>query len=145
MATGINLQAHQILTDGVPFFLQGDHGMKYAYASKTGHVEKIVQKLGLADAIKITDGTETVEDDYILFTYTTGKGKTPKQVEEFLSHNKNIQAVVGSGSRSKSHVDTFNFAADNIGKQYNVPVLARLDGTGTDEEIDLLKDAIETL
>ena len=52
-------------------------GMKYAYASKTGHVEKIVRKLGLADALKIIDGTETVDEDYILFTYTTGKG-TPK-------------------------------------------------------------------
>ena len=35
------------------------HGMKYVYASKTGHVEKIVQKLGLVDALKITDGTGT--------------------------------------------------------------------------------------
>ena len=77
VAACVNLQAHRILTDGVPFFLQGDHGMKYAYASKTGHVEKIVRKLGLADALKIIDGTETVDEDYILFTYTTGKG-TPK-------------------------------------------------------------------
>ena len=119
--------------------------MKYAYASKTGHVEKIVRKLGLADALRITDGTETIDGEFVIFTYTTGKGKVPKQVEAFLSHNAGVQAVVGSGSRAKSHADTFNFAADTIGTQYNVPVLARLDGTGTDAEIDLLNDAIETL
>ena len=115
--------------------------MKYVYASKTGHVEKIVNTLGL-DALKIVDGSENVDGDFIIFTYTTGKGKTPKPVEKFLENNTAVKAVVGSGSTAKSHVETFNFAAENISKTYNVPILAKLNGAGTDEDISALKTAL---
>ena len=42
--------------------------MKVVYASRTGNVESIISKLGIEDALKIEDGSETVEEDYILFT-----------------------------------------------------------------------------
>ncbi len=92
-----------------------------AYASRTGHVEKIVRILGLADCVKIETGTETVDAPYVLFTYTTGKGKTPKAVEAFLAANPGVAAVVGSGSTAKSHIETFNFAAENVSRAYHVP------------------------
>ena len=44
--------------------------MKVVYASRTGNVESIISKLGIEDALKVEDGSETVEEDYILFTYT---------------------------------------------------------------------------
>ena len=43
--------------------------MKYVYASRMGKTEKLIGKLAL-DAMKIENGTETAEGDYILFTYT---------------------------------------------------------------------------
>ena len=119
--------------------------MNIAYASKTGHVEKIVTKLGLTDALKIADGTEKMEAPYVIFTYTTGKGKTPKPVEAFLAANPGVVAVVGSGSTAKSHIETFNFAAENISKAYNVPILAKVDGIGTDEDMALIKAELEKL
>lgn len=118
--------------------------MKYVYASKTGHVEKIIGKLGL-EAMKITDGSEKTDGDFIIFTYTIGLGKTPKAVELFLENNKGVKAVVGSGSNSFLHKNTFNFAAENISKRYNVPILAKLNGVGTDEEIAALKAEIEKM
>ena len=118
--------------------------MKYAYASKTGHTEKIVGKLGL-DALKIIDGTEKIDGDYVIFTYTCGKGKTPKPVEKFLENNPGVRAVVGSGSNAKSHAETFNFAADNIAAAYNVPVIAKVNGAGTDEDIELIKAELAKL
>ena len=51
--------------------------MKVVYASRTGNVESIISKLGIEDALKIEDGSETVEEDYILFTYTDGFGDVP--------------------------------------------------------------------
>ena len=42
--------------------------MKVVYASRTGNVESIISKLGIEDALKVEDGSETVEEDYILFT-----------------------------------------------------------------------------
>ncbi len=117
--------------------------IKAAYASKTGHVEKIIGKLGLSDTLKIIDGTEKIEGNYVIFTYTTGKGKTPKPVEAFLAANPGVTAVVGSGSTSKSHVETFNFAAENISKAYNVPIIAKVDGVGTDEDMAHIKAELE--
>lgn len=119
--------------------------IQVAYASRTGHVEKIVSKLGLTNALKIVDGTEKLEEDYVIFTYTTGKGKTPKQVEAFLATNPGVKAVVGSGSTAKNHIETFNFAAENISKAYGVPVIAKLDGVGTDEDIALIKAELEKM
>ena len=116
-----------------------------AYASRTGHVEKIVATLGLTDALRIVDGTEKLEGEYVIFTFTTGKGKTPKQVEAFLAANPGVKAVVGSGSRAKSHIETFNFAAENISKAYGVPILAKLDGVGTGEELTQLRMELEKL
>jgi len=119
--------------------------MNFAYASKTGHVEKIVNKLGLNDALKIIDGTEKIEAPYVIFTYTTGKGKTPKPVESFLAANPGVAAVVGSGSTAKSHIETFNFAAENISKVYSVPILAKVDGAGTNEDMASIKENLENL
>ena len=119
--------------------------IKVAYASKTRHVEKIVGKLGLSDALKITDGSEKIEGSYVIFTYTTGRGKTPKPVEAFLAANPGVVAVVGSGSTAKSHIETFNFAAENISKAYNIPIIAKVDGVGTDEDMAHIKEELEKL
>ena len=113
--------------------------IQVAYISKTGHVEKVVSKLGLEKTLKIVDGNEKLDGNYVIFTFTTGKGKTPKQVETFLANNSGVKAVIGSGSKAKSHIETFNFAADNISKAYNVPIIAKLDGAGTDEDIEYIK------
>ena len=59
-------------------------------------------------------GDEKLDGEYVIFTYTTGLGKTPKAVEAFLAANPGVKAVVGSGSSSILHRKTFNFAAENI-------------------------------
>ena len=43
--------------------------MKIVYASRTGNVESIVSQLD-QEALRIDTGSETITDDYILFTYT---------------------------------------------------------------------------
>ncbi|MGT2751097.1 class Ib ribonucleoside-diphosphate reductase assembly flavoprotein NrdI [Streptococcus orisasini] len=117
---------------------------KIVYASRTGHVEKIVNQLGVTDALKIETGEETIDGDYVIFTYSTGQGKTPKLVEQFLAHNPGVKAVVGSGSMAK-HAETFNFGAENIAKAYKVPILAKLDGLGTPQEIEDLAKSLANL
>ena len=71
--------------------------MKYAYASRTGNVESIVNALGL-DATVIESGSETMDDDFILFTYTDGFGDVPMEVESFLMTNgTKLKGVIVSG------------------------------------------------
>lgn len=116
--------------------------MKFLYASRMGHVEALVNALNL-NAEKIVTGEETVNEDYILFTYTDGHGIVPAVVESFLEKNSaNLKGVIASGSMER-HKDTFCWAGDIISKKYGVPCLYKVDGSGTEEDqrkiADLLK------
>ena len=52
--------------------------MKYAFASRTGNVEEIISSLGI-DALRINDGSESIDEPYILFGSLT------------LTHSQNSQ------------------------------------------------------
>ncbi len=112
--------------------------MKYVYASRTGNVESLIQKLGI-DAQAIVDGSETVSDPYILFTYTDGFGDVPAEVESFLLANSmQIQGVVVSGS--KDYGEAYCKAGDVIAEEYSVPCLYKVENDGTDEDVaEILK------
>lgn len=74
--------------------------MKIAYASRTGNVESIVGQMDM-DAVMIQDGSGTVSEPYVLFTYTDGYGEVPQEVETFLMANSmNMKGVVISGDTS---------------------------------------------
>ena len=118
--------------------------MNIVYASRMGHVEGIIKRLGINNALKIVEGSEKMDGEYVLFTYTDGKGIIPKIVESFLQSNPGIKAVVGSGSMER-HADTFNFAAVKISETYGVPLIAKLDMDGTDDDISLIKSELVKL
>ncbi|MCR5527576.1 MAG: class Ib ribonucleoside-diphosphate reductase assembly flavoprotein NrdI [Lachnospiraceae bacterium] len=118
--------------------------MKIVYASRMGHVEGIVKRLGITDALKIVDGTEKIDGDYVIFTYNDGQGMIPKIVEDFLAANPGVKAVVGSGSKER-HAETFNFATDKIAAKYNVPIIAKLDMDGTEDDLKLIKTKLEEM
>lgn len=118
--------------------------MNIVYASRMGHVEGIIKRLGIYNALKIVEGSEKMDGEYVLFTYTDGKGIIPKIVESFLQSNPGIKAVVGSGSLER-HADTFNFAAVKISETYGVPLIAKLDMDGTDDDISLIKSELVKL
>ena len=48
---------------------------------RTGNVESFVEKLGVEDTLKIETGNETVNEPYVLVTFTDGYG----EVREVLS------------------------------------------------------------
>ena len=115
--------------------------MKIVYASRTGNVESIVSQLGV-DALRITDGSESVAEDYIIFTYTDGYGDVPGEVQAFLEGNAaNLKGVVVSGDLA--YGDAYCGAGDAIAEQYNVPVLYKVENAGTDEDIENIKKAIQ--
>ena len=118
--------------------------MKIVYASRNGHVEGIVNRLGIKDAIKIVTGDEKVDDEFVLFTYTDGQGIVPPVVDKFLKANKTIKAVVGSGNSAR-HPTTFNFAVDKIADEFDVPIIARVDGDGTERDLSEIKNCLEKL
>ena len=115
--------------------------MKIVYASRTGNVESIINKLGV-DALRIEDGSESVAEDYIIFTYTDGYGDIPGEVADFLENNSaNVKGVVVSGDTA--YGDAFCGAGDAIAEEYNVPVLYKVENDGTDEDIENAKTLVD--
>lgn len=117
--------------------------MKIVYASRTGNVESIINKLNITDALKIEDGSETIQEDFILITYTDGYGDTPSEVEDFLEHeHSHLKGVIASGDTS--YGEAFCKSGDNISKQYNVPCLYKVENDGTDEDINKIKGILNS-
>lgn len=56
--------------------------MLIAYDSKTGNVKRFINKLKLP-AVQIEEQM-TIEEPYVLITYTTGFGQIPERVSSFL-------------------------------------------------------------
>jgi protein involved in ribonucleotide reduction len=114
--------------------------MKYVYASRTGNVESIIGRLGI-DALRIESGSESVDEPFILFTYTDGYGDIPGEVEDFLLANGDkIQGVVVSGDQG--YGEAFCQAGDKIAETYGCDVLYRVENDGTDEDITKIAEVI---
>ena len=108
---------------------------------KEQEIESIISKLGIEDALKVEDGSETVEEDYILFTYTDGFGDVPYEVDEFLqSQSEHLKGVVVSGDTG--YGEAYCKAGDVIAEQYNVPCLYKVENDGSDEDIEAIKKVI---
>ncbi len=119
--------------------------MKYVYASRTGNVEAIVTNLGL-DALRIEDGTETIDEEYVLFTYTDGAGEVPPEVQDFLAKNGSlIKGVVSSGDADTFGEELFCLSADKISEDYGCPILAKVQLDGTEEDYETIKAALASL
>ncbi|MGN1314996.1 MAG: class Ib ribonucleoside-diphosphate reductase assembly flavoprotein NrdI [Lachnospiraceae bacterium] len=115
--------------------------MNIVYASRNGHVETLINNLGITDALKIVEGTEKVDGDFVIFTYTDGKGILPPKVKTFLQNNPGVKAVVSSGNLER-HPDTYNFAADIIAREYGATIIAKIDGAGDDHDLAEIKKAL---
>lgn len=115
--------------------------MKIYYASRMGKVEKLAKMIS-AEAVKIESEDLLVNEDFILFTYTDGQGIVPPLVEKFLVKNHDyLKGVVVSGSMAR-HADTYCVAGDIIAKAYNVPCLFKVDGAGTQEDVEAIKEVL---
>ncbi len=114
--------------------------MKVCYASRTGNVESIINRLDI-EAIDV-NMNDNIDEDYIIFTYTDGHGDIPYEVESFLELNSNhLKGVIVSGS--KDYTDTYCMAGDRISSIYNVPLLYKVEESGTEDDIKNIKEILE--
>ena len=120
--------------------------MKIVYATRMGNTDILVkEKLGYTDALLIVDGSEKVDGDYVLFTYTDGYGEIPGVVESFLDNNKEgLKGVVATGSMAR-HAATFAFAGDKVVKEFGGVLIAKVDGQGTEADYKTIKACISAL
>ena len=73
-------------------------------------------------------------DDFLLLTYTFHRGAVPGSTRAFLAlHGHRLQGVVASGSYHWG--EHFARAADLIASEYHVPVVAKVNKSGTDADV----------
>ena len=115
--------------------------MRLAFATRTGNVQSIIDRLGVTNAVDVSI-EDTIDEDYIIFTYTDGYGDVPYEVEDFIRNNSaHLKGVVVSGN--KSFTDTYCMAGDKISAKYNVPLLYKVEEAGTDEDIKKIAELIK--
>lgn len=116
--------------------------MKIYYISRMGKTETLAKNVS-SEAIKIEDFSLLVNEPFIILTYTDGNGVLPKGLKEFLDNNKAfLKGVVSTGSLAR-HAETYCFAADIISKDYNVPTILKVDGAGTNEDVEIIKEFLQ--
>lgn len=117
--------------------------MKLVYASRTGNIQKLTDRISAADTLRITSGEEAVKEDYILITYTDGVGIIPPVVEKFLDANHESCKGVAVSGNSERHPNTFCFAADKIAEKYGLPVLVKFERDGDASVEAVIKAALQ--
>ncbi|WP_291426977.1 class Ib ribonucleoside-diphosphate reductase assembly flavoprotein NrdI [Deinococcus sp.] len=106
--------------------------LQLVYDSMTGNVRRFAQAVALD-----CGGTELLDlrqqapaREFLLLTYTFGTGEVPLSTRKFLqTHGHLLRGVVASGSFHWGH--NFARAADLIAAEYRVPVVAKLNKSGT--------------
>ncbi|MFC5700117.1 class Ib ribonucleoside-diphosphate reductase assembly flavoprotein NrdI [Cohnella faecalis] len=107
--------------------------MLIAYDSKTGNVRRFVNKLNLP-SVQI-DESMTVNEPFVLVTYTTGFGQAPDKVLHFLERNHGkLMGVSASGNRNWG--EGFARSADRISEKYGVPVICKFELSGTTKDVE---------
>ena len=103
--------------------------MKLYYASRTGNVQKLIDRMGI-EASKIIDGNEIASEDFVVITYTDGEGIIPPNVKKFLDQNRDKLKGAAVSGNSERHPDTFCTAADKIEAEYGCPIIVRFEKDG---------------
>jgi protein involved in ribonucleotide reduction len=124
------------------------------FSNYSGNTKKFVERLGDNEAIRIpidrSDRGITVDRPYVLLvpTYGGGEGRAaiPRQVRSFLNVKENralLRGVVGFGNTNFG--DHFCKAADLISAKTGVPVIARVEIFGTEDDLNKVKERLTLL
>ena len=124
------------------------------FSNYSGNTKRFVERLGENEAIRIPidrrGGSITVDQPYVLLvpTYGGGEGRAaiPRQVRAFLNVRENralLRGVVGFGNTNFG--EHFCKAADLISAKTGVPVIAKIEIFGTDDDVKTVKERLDLL
>ncbi|GFN33323.1 class Ib ribonucleoside-diphosphate reductase assembly flavoprotein NrdI [Paenibacillus xylaniclasticus] len=117
--------------------------MLVVYNSRTGNVRRFVEKLNMK-SLSLDNADMTVDEPFVLITFTTGFGQVPDQVEKFLKRNASrLKGVSASGNRNWG--EAFARSADDIARRYNVPIIHKFELSGTGRDVDLFRQGVNSL
>ena len=124
------------------------------FSNYSGNTKRFVEKIDDNNAIRIPIDRDrssiTVDQPYVLFvpTYGGGEGRAaiPRQVRSFLNIRENrklLKGVVGFGNTNFG--EHFCKAADLISAKTGVPVIARVEIFGTEDDVNKVKERLTLL
>jgi protein involved in ribonucleotide reduction len=124
------------------------------FSNYSGNTKRFVEKLNEYDAIRIPIDTRsggiTIGSPYVLFvpTYGGGEGRAaiPRQVRLFLNVKENrnlLQGVVGFGNTNFG--EHYCKAAEMISAKTGVPLIARVEVFGTQDDVNIVKERLTLL
>lgn len=112
------------------------------YHSRTGNTKYVVDKLNLPSRNMIE--CSNVNDDFILFTYTDGKGVVPNEVLEFIANN--YERCIGSIITGNTNFGkNFGLAGDILKEMYKIPIIRKLDLRGTPKDYEYIINIYNSL
>lgn len=124
------------------------------FSNYSENTKRLVEKIsGTATRIPIdwdSNNPTTVNSEYVLIVPTYGGGSEksaiPRQVRHFLNIEQNrnlLRGVIGTGNTNFG--EHFCKAANMISSKTGVPVIARVEIFGTDEDVYKIKERLELL
>jgi protein involved in ribonucleotide reduction len=124
------------------------------FSNYSGNTKRFVEKLNDNSAIRIPIDWDrnsiTVDQPYVLLvpTYGGGEGRAaiPRQVRFFLNIKENrklLRGVIGFGNTNFG--EHFCKAADLISAKTGVPVIARVEIFGTEDDVNKVKERLTLL
>ena len=124
------------------------------FSNYSGNTKRLVEKLhGVATRIPIdwdSNNPTIVSGEYVLIVPTYGGGSEksaiPRQVRHFLNVEQNrdlLRGVIGTGNTNFG--EHFCKAAEMISAKTGVPLIARIEIFGTDEDVNKIKERLELL
>ncbi|MFV0632552.1 class Ib ribonucleoside-diphosphate reductase assembly flavoprotein NrdI [Demequina sp.] len=123
------------------------------FSSTSGNTHRFVEKLGVpADRIPLypTEEPLTVDEPYVLVLPTYGggndRGAVPKQVIKFLNdeHNRSfIRGVISAGNTNFGAA--YCIAGDIVAAKCKVPHLYKFELFGTPDDVDAVRNGLESL
>ena len=124
------------------------------FSNYSGNTKRLVEKLdGTAVRIPIdwdSSRPTIVDNEYVLVIPTYGGGSEkpaiPRQVRHFLNIEQNrnlLRGVIGTGNTNFG--EHFCKAANMISSKTGVPIIAKVEIFGTDEDVNKIKERLELL
>ena len=124
------------------------------FSNYSGTTKRFVEKLNGTNSRIPIDANESgdlvVNSEYVLFVPTYGGGSEksaiPRQVRRFLNNQQNrdlLRGVVGFGNTNFG--EHFCKAAEIISRKTGVPVVARVEIFGTEEDVNKVKERMRML
>lgn len=125
------------------------------FSNYSGNTKRFVERLDEHNVFRIpidrsSHNSITPNRQFVLFVPTYGGGSEksaiPRPVRYFLNIPENREKLVGVvGFGNTNFGDNYCKAAEIISRKTGVPVIARVEIFGTNEDVELVKERLELL